>query len=159
MSGISEMTGRWLSIPPAIFMLLIEHIIIKIMEEVISLLVDYINLPTAGYLGRLSTQRLLLPIILMAAMLFPLVHPILFLQLKKMVLLWEVFIELPMVEPTGTRLLLISLQLIIVGLLLLRIRIMPILSMPRLNQVIMTLRTMVWLVYSKLLMLVQRGLP
>src|ERR1035437_687917 len=159
MSGISEMSGRWLLILPAIFMLLLGHIIIKIIEEIISLLVGYIDQPTAGYLGRLSTQRLLLPIILMAAMLFPLVHLPLFLQLNRMVIHLVEYIELLTVEPTGTRLLLIFLLLITVGLLLLRIRIIPILPMLNLNQLIMALRTMVWLVYSKLLMLVQRGLP
>src|ERR1035438_10518913 len=92
-------------------MLLHLHIIIRKVLEGIILTADYINQLMVGYLGLPSTQRLLLPIILMPAMLFPLVHLPLFLQLNQTAPLLEVFTELPMVVLLGSRLLLTCLQI------------------------------------------------
>src|ERR1035437_8473059 len=155
MCGISEMSGLWLLTCPVTFMQLLGHIIMNMALEVIRLMVDCIYQLMAVHHGLPLTQELLLPIILQDAMLSPLVQVSLFLLLRTTVLHLVVFTELLTVEVRGLRLLPASLPLITGGLLLLRIRIMQVLPMPSFNQLIMAHRTMVLLVFIKLLMLVQ----
>src|ERR1035437_8344073 len=80
-SGISETFSRWLLTHQVMFMLLHLLITAKMVPVAICKLVDCINHLTEEHPGLLSTQQMLLLIILTVAMLFPSVQVPLFLLL------------------------------------------------------------------------------